>query len=153
MSESKKVKTIIVIVIVFFLLSELIYSMYKERYPGPYSWRSHNIHALALLKILTSVNEQYKQKYGTYAPRGADLANAGLISGERGETMDDGNESDFNFTYRGAKNAYECYANPMTETSYDCSFFVNESGDIRIIENRSATQHKSGGAKWTVLGK
>ena len=94
--------------------------------------------AVSSLRVLFAVSEQFRSRFGHYpgARSGnglTDLANEDLrpapyIDAQLGT----GQKSGFRFEYHGAVNRWSCTATPIRRAIGDRSFFIDQSGTMRI---------------------
>ena len=83
---------------------------------------------VALMKSMTTTNEQYKLRFSSYAGSEADLVNAGLIVG-----FDPSLNPPYVYTYSGGISTWTLAASPtQVGVTADNHFFVDQSGTIRF---------------------
>ena len=91
---------------------------------------------ISSLRTLTTVNEQYRTRFQTYAGALGDLNSEGYID----SVLASGTKSGYTFAYAGAANTGSCTADPETAgTTGDRYFFVDQSGVIRFSSTGTAT--------------
>jgi prepilin-type N-terminal cleavage/methylation domain-containing protein len=87
--------------------------------------------AISSLRTLTTVGEQYRTRFGTYASGMAPLLGAGYID----DNLASGTKSGYDFFYAGGAATWVCLANPrFPGTSGTRYFWVNERGVIRFSD-------------------
>jgi hypothetical protein len=85
---------------------------------------------------LTTVNNQYRTRFQTYAGALTDLSAEGYIDSVLGS----GTKSGYDFTYSGGSDTFTATADPTTAgTTGDRGFFVDASGVVRFAATGSAT--------------
>ena len=97
--------------------------------------------AIRSLHTLIAVSEQYRTRFGAYPPSLSLFETTGYIDSVLGS----GTKSGYVFTYSGAVNTWECFANPeVTGTTGDRWFFyVSDDGVIRFSAFGPATSSDS----------
>ncbi len=84
---------------------------------------------MSSLRTLTTVNEQYRTRFQTYAPRLADLEAEHYID----TVLGSGTRSGYTYAYRAGEKTWSCAADPAAPRGDgDRYFFVDESGVIRM---------------------
>ena len=87
------------------------------------------------LKTLTTVNEQYRARFQTYAPSLADLEAEHYID----KLLGSGTKSGYTYAYRAGEKTWSCAADPaVPRVTGDRYFFVDESGVIRVSATGTA---------------
>ena len=97
---------------------------------------SNESSAISSLRVLHSVNENYRSRFGTYGSNLGDLAKAGYIDSALGS----GTRSGYDFSLTGLTATWGCTADPVSrgETGERC-FFIDTSGVIRFETTGSAS--------------
>ncbi len=128
------IELMIVVAIIAIIAAIAIPSLLNARKAG------NEASAISSLRTLTTVNNQYRTRFQTYASSFANLSAAGYIDSVLGS----GTKSGYGFTYAGAGNTWTTAAAPSTAgTTGDRGFFVNESGVIRFSASGAATSASS----------
>jgi len=84
--------------------------------------------AVGALKTTFSVSEQYRLRYGVYAPSESDLISTGLLPAVLTSTS-----SPYIYTYSGSPFTWEMHADPrIPGTTADNHFFIDQSGVLRF---------------------
>ena len=92
--------------------------------------------AVGSLRALIAVNEEYRTRFGRYAPALATLEAAGYID----EVLGGAAKSGYLFNYSGGVYTWECNADPeVVGTTGDRFFYVGLDGVIRSHEGHVAT--------------
>jgi len=120
------IELMIVVSIIAIIAAIAIPSLLNARKAG------NEASAISSLRTLTTVNEQYRTRYGSatigYSNSLANLQTPGYIDSVLGS----GTKSGYVFTYVGTRTTWTCTATPQTDTTTgDRRFFVDESGVIR----------------------
>ncbi len=85
--------------------------------------------AVSSLRVLHSVNEQHRSRYGAYGADLMALQSAGYVDNALGSGM----KSGYTFVLAGAASTWDCAANPTSPGSTgDRGFFIDTSGVIRF---------------------
>ena len=122
------IELMIVVAIIAIIAAIAIPSLLNARKAG------NEASAISSLRTLTTVNEQYRTRFGAYSGSLANLQTEAYIDNVLGS----GNKSGYTFGYTGGTNTWSCNADPQTPgTTGDRFFFVDQSGVIRF--NSSAT--------------
>ncbi len=96
--------------------------------------------AIASLRTITNVNEQYRARYGAYAPGLGDMQTAGYVD----DVLGAGNKSGYAFTYTGAPHDWDCLAEPVLPSATGIRFFYcDTTGVIRFSTSGSASGSSS----------
>ena len=127
MNERQKgftlIELMIVVAIIAIIAAIAIPSLLNARKSG------NQASAVASLKAIVSVNQMYRTRFQTYAPKLTDLINAGYID----EGFDDSIKSGYDFFYNGTGEAWVCLVNPrVAGRTGDLYYFSNEQGVIRF---------------------
>ena len=93
--------------------------------------------AISSMRVLTSVNEMYRSRFGGYAPTLVALQAGGFID----NVLSSGSKSGYNFVnYSGTNVGWSVQANAATQgRTGERGFFVDESGVIRFATGPGAT--------------
>jgi type II secretory pathway pseudopilin PulG len=92
--------------------------------------------AATALRYLVSMNEQYRLRFGRYAPSPADLNNAGFELAGRMT----GEVTGYRFEYEGEQRSWRCRAVPVNPgVTGDIGYYADEHGLVRA-------------APWAVVG-
>ena len=117
------IELMIVVAIIAIIAAIAIPSLLNARKAG------NEASAISSLRTLTTVNEQYRTRFQTYAINLTDLSGAGYIDSVLGSGL----KSGYTFGYAGALNTWTCTAGPTTlGTTGDRYFFVDQTGVIRF---------------------
>lgn len=85
--------------------------------------------AISSLRVLHSVNEQYRSRHGSYGGTLGDLESAGYVDNVLGS----GTRSGYNFALVGLAATWDCNADPVTPGGTgDRGFYIDTSGVIRF---------------------
>ena len=117
------IELMIVVAIIAIIAAIAIPSLLNARKAG------NEASAISSMRTLTTVNEQYRTRFGNYASSLANLSASNYIDSVLGS----GTKSGYNFTaYSGSTNTWQCTGTPTTVgTTGDRSFYVNQTGVIR----------------------
>lgn len=94
--------------------------------------------AISSLRTLMSVSEVYRNRFGNYPGTTSldglgDLSNPALVPAPYIDSqLGGGKKSGFSFTYTGGVNLWNCTADPSTVDYGIRSFFIDQSGVIRV---------------------
>ena len=137
------IELMIVVAIIAIISAIAIPSLLSARISG------NEASAVSSLRTLSTVSEQYRSRFGEYpgatsADGLADLSDVNLDPAPYIDAqLGGGAKSGFDFTYNGATNTWDCTADPQDPTVGVRSFFVDNSGVIRVepdfATNGSAT--------------
>ncbi len=118
------IELMIVVAIIAIIAAIAIPSLLQARISG------NEASAISSLRTMSTVNEQYRTRFGGYAATLAALEAAGYID----NVLSGGNKSGYNFVaYATTGTAWSINANPETPGGTGSRyFFVNESGVIRF---------------------
>jgi type IV pilus assembly protein PilA len=125
------IELMIVVAIIAIIAAIAIPSLLNARKAG------NEASAISSLRTVTTVNEQYRTRFQTYADALASLNAAGYIDGVLGA----GAKSGYTFGYLGTglPNLWSCSATPTDPgNTGDRSFFVDQSGVIRFLAGAGA---------------
>ena len=90
---------------------------------------------MSSLRTLTTVNEQYRTRFLTYAPSLADLAAESYID----TLLGSGTKSGYTFAYRPGEKTWSCAVGlAVPRGTGDRYYFVNETGVIRVSDSGTA---------------
>ena len=126
------IELMIVVAIIAIIAAIAIPSLLNARKAG------NEASAISSMRTLTTVNEQYRTRFGTYAGALGDLETSGYID----SVLGGGTKSGYDFsTYASAtENTWEVTADPSDPgTTGDRSFFVDQTGVIRGTAGTGAT--------------
>lgn len=124
------IELMIVVAIIAIIAAIAIPSLLAARKAGNES------SAISSLRTLSTVNQQYRTRYQSFASSIDNLRNAGYIDSVLGS----GTKSGYAFAYAGSTNTWTTSATPSTAgTTGDRGFFVNEAGVIRFAASGTAT--------------
>ena len=116
------IELMIVVAIIAIIAAIAIPSLLNARKAG------NEASAISSLRTMTTVNEQYRTRFGQYATALTDLSGSGYIDSVLGAAT----KSGYTFTYNGATNTWNTTANPVTvNTTGDRSFYTDQTGVIR----------------------
>ena len=125
------IELMIVVAIIAIIAAIAIPSLLNARKAG------NEASAISSLRTLSTVQEQYRTRFGTYAGSLANLETEKYIDNVLGT----GSKSGYTFVYpAGTQNTWSCNANPATAgTTGDRRFFVDHSGVIRFNSSAAAS--------------
>ena len=116
------IELMIVVAIIAIIAAIAIPSLLNARKAG------NEASAISSMRTLTTVNEQYRTRFGVYSANMGALQAAGYID----SVLGNGTKSGFSFAYGVAPNTWNVTGVPtVVGTTGDRSFFVNQSGVIR----------------------
>ncbi len=127
MNERQKgftlIELMIVVAIIAIIAAIAIPSLMNARKSG------NQASAVASLKAIISVNQMYRTRFQTYAPRLVHLIDAGYID----EGFSDAIKSGYEFFYNGTGEAWVCLVNPrVAGRTGDLYYFSDAQGVIRF---------------------
>ena len=124
------IELMIVVAIIAIIAAIAIPSLLNARKAG------NEASAISSLRTLTTVNEQYRTRFGDYSSGLAALSTEGYIDSVLGAAK----KSGYTFNYTGGKNIWNCDTVPTDAgTTGDRGFFVDQSGVIRFDSSGTAT--------------
>ncbi|MBI4585163.1 MAG: prepilin-type N-terminal cleavage/methylation domain-containing protein [Planctomycetes bacterium] len=125
------IELMIVVAIIAIIAAIAIPSLLNARKAG------NEASAISSLRTLTTVNEQYRTRFQSYASGLGVLNTEGYID----NVLSSGTKSGYGFAYTLASvNTWNCTADPSTPgTTGDRYFFVDQSGVIRFSSTGTAT--------------
>jgi type IV pilus assembly protein PilE len=118
----------IVVAIIAIIAAIAIPSLLNARKAG------NEASAISSLRTLTTVNEQYRTRFGFYSSNLANLSATNYIDSVLGS----GAKSGYSFTYTGGSNSWDCNGDPQTANDGDRHFYVDQSGVIRFHSTATA---------------
>lgn len=128
------IELMIVVAIIAIIAAIAIPSLLNARKAG------NEASAISSLRTLTTVNEQYRTRFQSYAGSLANLSAENYIDNVLGS----GTKSGYTFGFAGAVNTWACTADPVTAgTTGDRYFFVDQSGVIRFSSTGTASATSS----------
>ena len=96
--------------------------------------------AVSSLRSITSANQTYETRFGTYANSLSDLSDTAFIDSVLGNAGALPGKSGYLFTYSGGTSTWEVNADPITAGATGIRYFyVDTSGVIRFREGSPAT--------------
>ncbi len=124
------IELMIVVAIIAIIAAIAIPSLLAARISG------NEASAVSSLRTLATVNEQYRTRFGEYAPSLADLVTQGYID----DVLGSGAKSGYDFTYSQlSTQTYTVTADPtIAGRTGERGFFVDESGVIRFATSGTA---------------
>ena len=123
------IELMIVVAIIAIIAAIAIPSLLNARKAG------NEASAISSLRTLTTVNEQYRTRFQSYAGTLTNLSDENYIDTVLGA----GAKSGYTFTYAGVQNTWTCTGDPTDPaTTGDRYFFVDESGVIRFDSQATA---------------
>ena len=126
------IELMIVVAIIAIIAAIAIPSLLNARKAG------NEASAISSLRTLTTVNEQYRTRFGEYAGSLANLSATGYIDAVLGAGTKSG--YDFSGYAYGSANTWTCTAVAETQgTTGDRSFFVDQTGVIRGVAGNGAS--------------
>ena len=124
------IELMIVVAIIAIIAAIAIPSLLNARKAG------NEASAISSLRTLTTVNEQYRTRFQTYANNLDALEDAGYID----SVLGGGRKSGYNFVYRKTGSTWTCIASPVSAgNDGDRNFFVDHSAVIRFNATRTAS--------------
>ena len=116
------IELMIVVAIIAIIAAIAIPSLLNARKAG------NEASAIGSLRTLSTVNEQYRTRFGRFPPDLDPLVATGYIDTNLGS----GAKSGYDFFYAGGFDTWICFANPRTAgTTGDRFFFADQRGVIR----------------------
>ncbi len=123
------IELMIVVAIIAIIAAIAIPSLLNARMSG------NEASAISSLRTLTTVNEQYRTRFGAYSATLAALQAEGYIDTVLGA----GTKSGYGFAFGGAGATWTTAATPSTiGTTGERGFYTDESGVIRFSTNGAA---------------
>ncbi|HLU48157.1 MAG TPA: prepilin-type N-terminal cleavage/methylation domain-containing protein [Planctomycetota bacterium] len=123
------IELMIVVAIIAIIAAIAIPSLLKARIAG------NEASAISSLRTLTTVNEQYRTRFGEYADALGSLSTTGYID----TVLSSGTKSGFTFAYTGGTDTWNCTADPTTVgTTGDRFFYADQTGVIRVNQSGTA---------------
>ena len=124
------IELMIVVAIIAIIAAIAIPSLLNARKAG------NEASAISSLRTLTTVNEQYRTRFGDYSDSMTSLSAEGYIDSVLGAAS----KSGYTFTYAGGTNTWTTSTVPTTAgTTGDRGFFVDQSGVIRFTSSGTAS--------------
>ena len=124
------IELMIVVAIIAIIAAIAIPSLLNARKAG------NEASAISSLRTLTTVNEQYRTRFQTFATALTDLSGTNYID----TVLGSGSKSGYSFNYTGAATTWSVEGDPQTPgTTGDRYFFVDQSGIIRFSSTGTAT--------------
>ena len=124
------IELMIVVAIIAIIAAIAIPSLLNARKAG------NEASAISSLRTLSTVQEQYRTRFGGYAGSMANLETEKYIDNVLGT----GAKSGYAFVYTPGTNTWSCQGNPQTAgTTGDRRFFVDQSGVIRFNSSAVAS--------------
>lgn len=108
---------------------------YQPRFPGDPARSRAEAAALGYMRTLVNAQREYKKKKGRYGTSLAALVNHGSFT--RRMTRPD--RGDYIVSFRGRIKSYDLSMTPKQLDAEHRAFFVDESGKIRVEEDKQAT--------------
>ena len=124
------IELMIVVAIIAIIAAIAIPSLLNARKSG------NEASAISSLRTLSTVNEQYRTRFGDYSNNLGALQTEAYIDSVLGA----GSKAGYDFTYTGGSDTWNCVAvpTPPVGTTGDRGFRVDESGVIRFSTDGSA---------------
>ena len=123
------IELMIVVTIIAIITAIAIPSLLNARKAG------NEASAISSMRTLTTVNEQYRTRFGDYSSSLGNLNTTGYID----SVLGGGTKSGYVFTYAGAANTWTANAGPETAgTTGDRFFYVDQTGVIRANASAAA---------------
>ena len=117
------IELMIVVAIIAIIAAIAIPSLIQARISG------NEASAISSLRTLSTVNEQYRTRFGGYATDLSALEASGYID----NVLGGGTKSGYDFTYaQTLATDWECNADPSSNRTGERYFYSNESGVIRF---------------------
>ncbi|MFN0058289.1 MAG: prepilin-type N-terminal cleavage/methylation domain-containing protein [Planctomycetota bacterium] len=125
------IELMIVVAIIAIIAAVAIPNLLASRMTG------NEASAVSSLRVLTSVNEMYRARFGGYAPSLAAMQTSGFID----NVLSSGSKSGYTLAnYSGTNVQWSVQANATTQgRTGERGFFVDESGVIRFATGPGAT--------------
>ncbi len=121
------IELMIVVAIIAIISAIAIPSLLSARISG------NEASAVSSLRTLTTVSEQFRSRFQTYPAALTDLSDATLQPAPYIDSaLGSGAKAGFTFTYTGTANTWDCTASPTSVNVGVRSFFVDQSGVIRV---------------------
>ena len=128
------IELMIVIAIIAIIAAVAIPSLLNARKSG------NEASAISSLRTISSVNQQYRTRFQSYAGNLADLSAAKYVD----EVLGSGTKSGYTFTYTGTGETWSVSAVPtIVATDGDRGFFVDTSSVIRFDPTGAAATSAS----------
>lgn len=108
---------------------------YQPRFRGDPARSPAEVAALGYMRTLVNAQREYKKKKGKYATSLSALVNHGSFT--RRMTRPD--RGDYIVSFRGRTKSYELSMTPKQFDAEHRAFFADESGKIRVEEDKQAT--------------
>ncbi len=124
------IELMIVVSIIAIIAAIAIPSLLNARKAG------NEASAISSLRTLTTVNEQYRTRFQTFASSMTDLSDTNYID----SVLGGGSKSGFAFSYSAGGTTWNCEADPdVLGTDGDRYFFVDQTGIIRFSSTGTAS--------------
>ncbi|MCA8960005.1 MAG: prepilin-type N-terminal cleavage/methylation domain-containing protein [Planctomycetes bacterium] len=128
------IELMIVVAIIAIIAAIAIPSLLAARISG------NEASAISSLRTMSTVGEQYRTRFGSYATTLADMQTAGYIDNVLGS----GSKSGYDFTFTGGATTWSCTADPsIAGRTGERGFFADESGVIRFVTSGTASATSS----------
>ncbi len=123
------IELMIVVAIIAIIAAIAIPSLLNARKAG------NEASAISSMRTLTTVNEQYRTRYGRFSSSLANLQATKYIDSVLGQ----GTKSGYEFTYAAGTTTWDCEADPtVLGTDGDRYFYVDQTGIIRFSSTATA---------------
>ena len=124
------IELMIVVAVIAIVAAMAIPSLLSARKSG------NEASSISSMRTLTTVNEQYRVRFGSYAISLAALGSAGYVD----DVLAAGSKAGYVFFYVPGPHIWACQASPATPgTTGDRYFYVDHSGVIRFSTVGPAT--------------
>jgi prepilin-type N-terminal cleavage/methylation domain-containing protein len=128
------IELMIVVAIILVIAAIAIPSLLNARKSG------NEASAISSLRTLSTVNQQYRTRFQSYAGNLADLSAASHVD----DVLGSGTKSGYIFTYTGTADSFNVSAVPaLVGTDGNRGFFADESGVIRFDPTGAAATSAS----------
>jgi len=124
------IELMIVVAIIAIILAIAIPSLMNARKAG------NEASAVNSMRTITTVNEQYRTRYLSYAPALTNLQVTGYVD----SVLASGTKAGYSFAYSAGTSSYQIIAVPIVPgASGDRGFYVDTTGVIRFEATGAAT--------------
>ena len=127
------IELMIVVAIIAIIAAIAIPSLLNARKAG------NEASAVSSMRTLTTVQEQYRTRFGNYSNNLANLSATNYIDSVLGAAS----KSGYSFIFTGTANTWNCKANPLSVNDGDRRFWVDQSGVIRFHSSTTASSTDS----------
>jgi hypothetical protein len=118
---------------VFVLLSTAVFAQTSPTVPAPARSQDEAV-SIAYMKTVVNAQRQYKKKHGDFATSLADLVHSGSFTKRMAST----DRGTYTVHFRGKKDAFSLGLVPREFAPDHRAFYVDETGKIRVEEDKPA---------------